>query len=153
MIELTASSTSALESMTAGVLPAPTPMAGLPEEYAARTMPGPPVARMMSASCMARLVSSSVGASTQSMMPCGAPAATAASSTSLAAAMVAPLARGCGLMMMPLRVLSASSVLKMAVEVGFVVGMTAAMTPSGSAMRRMPNAGSSSITPQVRVSL
>ncbi len=31
--------------MTTGVLPAPTPIAGLPELYAAFTMPGPPVAR------------------------------------------------------------------------------------------------------------
>ena len=32
MMEFTASSTSALSSMMAGVLPAPTPRAGLPEE-------------------------------------------------------------------------------------------------------------------------
>ena len=32
MMELTASSTSAVSSMTTGVLPAPTPRAGLPEE-------------------------------------------------------------------------------------------------------------------------
>ena len=35
MIELTASLISALSSMMTGVLPAPTPSAGLPEEYAA----------------------------------------------------------------------------------------------------------------------
>jgi len=52
--------------------------------------------------------------------------------------MVDLFARGCGLMRMPLRVFSAISVLKIAVEVGFVVGMTAAMTPMGSAMRLMP---------------
>ena len=69
------------------------------------------------------------------MMPSGAPAATAASSTTRAAAMVQPFARGWGLMMMPLRVFREIRVLKMAVEVGFVVGMTAAMTPIGSAMR------------------
>ena len=68
------------------------------------------------------------------MMPSGAPAATAASSTTLAAAMVHFLARGWGLMMMPLRVFRAIRVLKMAVEVGLVVGMTAAITPMGSAM-------------------
>ena len=50
-----------------------------------------------------------------------------------AAAMVQPLARGWGLMMMPLRVFRAISVLKMAVEVGLVVGMTAATRPTGSA--------------------
>ena len=41
----------------------------------------------------------------------------------------------------------------MAVEVGFVVGITAAMTPIGSAIRLVPNALSSSTTPQVLVSL
>ena len=137
-MELTARMTSALSSMMAGVLPAPTPSAGLPEEYAALTMPGPPVARMMSASFMSRLVISSEGISIQSMIPAGAPAATAASSTRRAAAMVDFLARGWGEMMMALRVLSASRHLKMAVEVGLVVGMTAAITPSGSAIFIMP---------------
>ena len=97
-------------------------------------MPGPPVARMMSASFMTRLVISSEGTSIQPMMPSGAPAATAASSTTLAAAMVHFLARGWGLMMMPLRVFRATRVLKMAVEVGLVVGITAAITPMGSAI-------------------
>ena len=55
--------------------------------------------------------------------------------------------------MMPLRVFSARSVLKIAVEVGFVVGMTAPMTPIGSASFIMPPAASSSTTPQVFVSL
>ena len=43
--------------------------------------------------------------------------------------MVLFLARGWGLMMMPLRVFRQIRVLKMAVEVGLVVGMTAAITP------------------------
>ena len=55
--------------------------------------------------------------------------------------------------MMPLRVFSEISVLKIAVEVGLVVGMTAATTPIGSASFLMPYALSSSITPQVFVSL
>ncbi len=45
------------------------------------------------------------------------------------------------------------SVLKIAVEVGFVVGITAAIKPIGSAIFLIPNALSSSITPQVLVSL
>ena len=101
-------------------------------------MPGPPVARMMSASAMTRLVSSREGASIQPKRPSGAPAFTAASSTTLAAAMVHFLARGWGLMIMPLRVFRAKRVLKMAVEVGLVVGITAAITPMGSATFRMP---------------
>ena len=129
MIELTASLMSAVESMMAGVLPAPTPRAGLPEEYAALTMPGPPVARMMSADRMSSLVSSRDGAPIQSMMPSGAPAATAASRTMRAASIVHFLARGCGLIMMALRVFRQMRHLKIAVDVGLVVGMTAATMP------------------------
>ena len=62
----------------------------------------------------------------------GAPAFTAASSTIFAAAIVASLALGCGLITIPLRVLSASNVLNIAVEVGLVVGITAPIKPIGS---------------------
>ena len=50
------------------------------------------------------------------MIPSGAPAATAASRTTLAAAIVDFLARGCGLMIIPFLVLSEIRVLKIAVE-------------------------------------
>ena len=120
--------------MIAGVLPAPTPNAGLPLEYAALTIPGPPVARMMSASFITVFVSSREGISIQSMMPSGAPASTAASSTSFAAAMVEFFAFGWGLIMIAFLVFSASKHLKIAVDVGFVVGITAAITPIGSAI-------------------
>src|SRR5660398_232000 len=43
---LTARLSFAVFSMYAGTLPAPTPSAGLPHEYAARTIALPPVARM-----------------------------------------------------------------------------------------------------------
>ena len=105
----------------------------------------------MSASFMRVLVISREGMSIHPMMPSGAPALTAASSTIFAASMVLFFALGWGLMMMPLRVFNAMSVLKMAVEVGLVVGMTAPMTPTGSAIFLMPNALSSSMTPQVLV--
>ena len=59
----------------------------------------------------------------------------------------------CGLMMMALRVFRASRHLKMAVEVGLVVGMTAATIPMGSATFLKPMAASSSMTPQVFMSL
>ena len=134
-IDDAASLMSALESMIAGVLPAPTPNAGLPEEYAARTMPGPPVARIMSDSRMIMPESGTEGSSIQPMMSSGAPAATAASSTIFAAAIVDCLARGCGEMMRPFLVFKQMRHLKIAVEVGLVVGMTAASTPIGSAMR------------------
>ena len=57
--------------------PVPAPLA--PEEYAARTIPGPPVARMQSLSRMTRLVISRDGSSIQPMISSGAPARTAAS--------------------------------------------------------------------------
>lgn len=50
-------------------------------------------------------------------------------------------------------VLSASSVLKMTVDVGLVVGTMPAMTPIGSATLRMPSCGLSSITSHVLKSL
>ena len=61
MILVTALSISAVRSMKAGVLPAPTPSAGVPELYAALTMPGPPVARMRSQIFISSLVPSMVG--------------------------------------------------------------------------------------------
>ena len=152
MIELTAKVTSAVSSIIAGVLPAPTPRAGLPLEYAAFTIPGPPVARMISASCITRFVISSEGTSIHAMMFSGAPAATAASKTTFAASIVLFFARGCGLMMMAFLVLRQINALKIAVEVGLVVGMTAPTTPIGSAIFLVPNAVSSSITPQVLTS-
>ncbi len=108
---------------------------------------------MRSASFMTRLVISREGTSIQPMMSSGAPAATAASRTTLAAAMVEFLALGWGLMIIPFLVFKAMRVLKMAVEVGFVVGITAAITPTGSAIRLMPKALSSSMTPHVLVFL
>ena len=139
--------------MTAGVLPAPTPTAGLPELYAAFTMPGPPVARIMSASFIIIAESGTVGSSIQPIISSGAPAFTAASRTILAASMVLFLALGCGEMIKPFLVLRARRDLNIAVEVGLVVGMIAAITPTGSAILVIPNPGSYSRTPQVFTSL
>ena len=55
--------------------------------------------------------------------------------------------------MIALRVLRAIKVLKITVEVGFVVGTTPAITPSGSAILIIPPASSSAIIPQVGVCL
>ena len=74
-------SISAELSIIAGVLPAPTPIAGFPLEYAAFTIPGPPVARIQSASRITVWVSSREGMSIHPIIPSGAPAATAASRT------------------------------------------------------------------------
>ena len=58
-----------------GVLPAPTPIAGVPEEYAALTIPGPPVAKIKSTSRITVFVNSILGASIHAINPFGAPAA------------------------------------------------------------------------------
>lgn len=95
-IEDTASRTSAVSSITAGVLPAPTPRAGWPDEYAAETMPGPPVARirLTSGAFMSAADTAEEGCSTHEMISGGAPAAMAASRTTLAASTVHLAARG-----------------------------------------------------------
>ena len=56
-------------------------------------------------------------------------------------------------MMIPFLVLREIRVLKIAVEVGLVVGITAPTTPIGSAIFSMPYASSRSITPHVFVCL
>jgi hypothetical protein len=87
------------------------------------------------------------------MIFAGAHALTAASSTIRAASTVHFLARGCGANMIALRVLSASNALKIAVEVGLVVGITPAIIPIGSATFLIQFSKSSSIIPQVLVFL
>ena len=101
-------------------------------------MPGPPVARVMLMSrwAMRYWEPSTVGLSIHPMIPSGAPAFTAASWISFAAITVHFFARGWGEKMMPFFVFRARRALKMAVEVGFVVGMIPASTPMGSAMRK-----------------
>ena len=93
---------------------------------------------MMSALFITSFVSSNEGTSIHPMIPSGAPAFTAASNTTFAAAIVAFFARGCGLMMIAFLVFNAINVLKIAVEVGFVVGITAAIKPIGSAIFLIP---------------
>ena len=61
-ISFTAWWISALRSINAGPLPGPPLMVGVPEAYAARTMPSPPVARISDTSllCISSEVASSV---------------------------------------------------------------------------------------------
>jgi len=101
-------------------------------------MPGPPVARIRftPGCCMSIRLRSAVGSSIQPMMCSGAPAATAASRMIRAASLVERQALGWGEKMMALRVFSDRSDLKMAVEVGLVVGMIPAMMPMGAATSR-----------------
>ena len=79
----------------------------------------------------------------------GAPAAIAASRTTRAASAELFCADGWKPKMMGLRVFSASSDLKIAVEVGFVTGVSAQMTPTGSAISVMPVSSSCEMTPTV----
>ncbi|MPM88759.1 hypothetical protein SDC9_135863 [bioreactor metagenome] len=108
---------------------------------------------MISASFISVFVMSRLGTSIQLIIPSGAPAFTAASNTIFAASIVQAFALGCGLITIAFLVLSAINVLKIAVDVGFVVGITAAIIPMGSAILLIPNAASSSSTPQVFVFL
>ena len=150
-MSLTARPTLAVRSMNAGTLPAPTPRAGLPHEYAARTMALPPVARMSATPgwFMSSPDASIDGSSIHWMQLAGAPAATAASRTILAAATEQFCADGWKPKTMGLRVFSAMSDLKIAVEVGFVTGVRAQMTPTGSAISVIPVISSWLMTPTV----
>ena len=81
--------------------------------------------------------------------PWGAPAASAASASTRADSHVHLRALGCGLITIALPALTETSALKNAVEVGFVVGRTAATTPTGTASSVMPSSGISLRTPMV----
>ena len=71
-------------------------------------------------------------------MSSGAPASTAASNIILAASIVDFFALGCGLKIIPFLVFKQIKALNIAVEVGFVVGITAAISPIGSATFLIP---------------
>ena len=114
-------------------------------------MPGPPVAKIQSmlGCCINALESSIEGTSIHPIISSGAPALTAASKTILAAAIVDFLALGCGEKMIPFLVFNEIKDLKIAVEVGFVVGTIPAKTPRGSATTFVPLILSSLMIPQV----
>jgi hypothetical protein len=105
---------SAVASTRTGTFPGPTPMAGLPEEYAARTTGTPPVARMTSvrSSVISASMSGMDGSSTTCTTPSGAPADTAARPSAPAASEQQSFASGWGLMTTALRVSNASRILK-----------------------------------------
>ena len=103
--------------------------------------------------CISACESSMVGSSIHPIIPSGAPAATAASSTIFAASRVHRLARGCGLNTIPFRVFRTISALKIVVDVGLVTGTIPQITPIGSASVIVPAASSVSSTSQVFSSL
>ena len=87
----------------------------------------------------------------QPKSPSGAPAAYAASATTRSASAVHFFARGCGLITMPHRAFAEIIALYIAVEVGFVLGMSAATTPIGVATFQMVPSSDFSMTPAVRI--
>jgi len=99
-------------------------------------MPGPPVARMVATPgwFISAPVASMDGVSIHWMQFSGAPAFTAASYTMRAASAEHFCADGWKPKMMGLRVFTAIRLLNSVVEVGLVVGITAAITPRGSAI-------------------
>lgn len=123
----------------------------MPDEYAALTMPGPPVARIVATPgcCMSAPVASMDGCSIHCTQFSGAPASMAASRTMRAASTELFCAPGWKPKTIGQRVLRAMSDLKMAVDVGLVTGVTPATTPTGSATSSMPSTSSSRMMPTV----
>src|SRR5437870_4975787 len=123
-ISCTALGTSAVRSTKTGTLPGPTPNAGLPDEYAARTRPMPPVARM-TAVCLCFIkasVPSIVAVVMQPIASAGKPSLTAASRITRALSLIHRAAEGCGDSTTAFLDLIAIRILKIAVEVGLVDG-------------------------------
>ena len=90
-----------------------------------------------------------VASSTHCTSPSGAPAASEASLSSRTDSQVQRRALGWGLITIALPALTAIKHLKKAVDVGLVVGSTAATTPTGTAISVMPRSGCSPSTPMV----
>src|SRR5574344_2815229 len=85
------------------------------------------------------------------MQSFGAPAASAASFITIAAALELCWAFGWKAKMIGFRVLMQIKDLKMTVEVGLVTGVIPATTPTGSAISVIPETGSSEMMPTVFV--
>ena len=143
-IRRAASGRSASSATKTGTLPGPTPIAGVPELYAARTTAVPPVAtiRLVRSSVISAWISGTDGSSTTWITPSGAPAATAAAASVRAASAEHSRASGCGLTTTALRVMRASSDLMNTVATGLVDGVSASTTPAGRGISTIRAAGS-----------
>ena len=129
-------------------LPAPTPKAGVPLAYAARTLACEPVATTRSqAAIRASVAALPIGCGSTCTKSRGAPMRSKAAwmYSSNLAQVAQPL--GEGATMTALRPLSALMILLIGVAAGLVDGVTAQTTPTGRAISVMPFAGSSEITP------
>ena len=85
--------------------------------------------------------------------PLGMPAASPAATITLTASAVQFLADGCGATMTALRALTPIRILKIAVEVGLVDGVSATITPTGQPISTILFTSSRRSTPQVGTSL
>ena len=114
-------------------------------------MPGPPVAKIVAIPgwSIKALVASILGTGIYCKAPFGKPAFSASSRMTSNARAEDFWAPGWKAKMIGLRVLMAISDLNMVVEVGFVTGVTPAITPIGSAIDTKPRCLSSLITPTV----
>src|SRR5512139_812759 len=127
---------SAERSTYAGTLPGPTPYAGLPTEWAARTMSEPPVARI-TATYLCFINSCVPGRETfvmQEISPFGIPARSPASAMMRMVSAQHLAAKGCGATTMAFLALTEIRVLYIVVEVGFVLGVSAQTTPIAQAI-------------------
>ena len=98
-------------------------------------------------------VPSTLVAERHPITPLGAPAASAVSAKILLVSLIHLFAEGWGLKTIELRLLSAINALFIVVEVGLVEGITAAITPTGAAISRIPFSKSSRMIPTVLRSL
>ena len=108
----------------------------MPHEYAAFTIPVPPVAsiKFTSGWCISILVAVTDGSSIHKMQFSGAPAETAASLNNFAASTLHFCADGWNPKTITFLVLAEIIDLNIVVEVGFVTGVTPAIMPIGSAI-------------------
>ena len=126
-------SISAVSSTTTGGLPAPAPIAFLPVDITALTIPGPPVATSIRTFgwFIMIFVFSIDGSLTVTIKFLGAPSSSNLAFSFLINQMETPFERGCGLNTTVFPPASIAMELQITVSVGFVVGAIAPITPNG----------------------
>ena len=142
-----ASTMSAVSSTVITALPAPTPKAGVPLEYAAPTIAAPPVARMRSHCFISSFVFSSETMPTSCTRSAGAPIFSSAARMLSIIILLVSFALGCGATTMALRPFTALIALITGVASGLVDGESAPITPTGLAILTILRSTSSSIIP------
>ena len=125
-------------SRTTGGFPGPTPYAGVPLEYAAFTIPLPPVAITRSHASISACEFASVTSLSTWIRSAGAPHFTIASRMRFTVWVVDFAARGAGETMIAFFPFTASMKFPSGVTFGFVAGVTHAITPTGCATSIIP---------------